>query len=224
MVEADTTCLAGGSVMVTQSTSTPRAGTQRLSTPLAGATEASVFIKFGGGELFVEHGPDEMLISGEFRGGVVRRLPAPGRIELEHEGWHFPWARDEWPRWRVGLTGAVPMDLQVEGGASKTVLDLRELRVRSLAIKTGASETRVTLPQAAGVTRVTSESGAAAVFFTVPEGVAARIRTKMGLGGSDIDTARFPRVGEVWESPDFATAENRVEIEAQGGLGSVAVH
>ncbi|MGZ6255666.1 MAG: hypothetical protein ACXWMB_01450 [Candidatus Limnocylindria bacterium] len=107
--------------------------------------------------------------------------------------------------------------------ASKTVLDLRELRIRTLGIKTGASETRVNLPRAAGVTRVTSESGAAAVFFTVPADVAARIRTKMALGGSDIDTARFPRVGDVWESPDFATATNRVEIEAQGGLGSVTV-
>jgi hypothetical protein len=209
--------------MVTQSKSTPRADTQRLSTPLAGATEASVFIKFGGGELFVDHGPDEMLVSGEFRGGVIRRLPAPGRVELEQEGWHWPWGKDEWPRWQVGLTGAVPMDLQVEGGASKTVLDLRDLRLRSLAIKTGASETRVTLPQAAGMTTVRSESGAAAVFFDVPTGVAARIRTKMGLGGSDIDTARFPRVGDGWESPDFATATNRVEIEAQGGLGSVTV-
>lgn len=196
---------------------------QQLSTPLAGATDASVRIKFGGGELFVGHGPDEMLISGEFRGEVVRRSLGPGRVELEQEGWHWPWGRDEWPLWRVGLTGAVPMDLQVEGGASKTVLDLRELRIRSLAIKTGASETRVTLPQAAGITTVRSESGAAAIFFDVPAGVAARIRTKMGLGGSDIDTRRFPRVGDVWESPDFASAINRVDIDAQGGLGSVTV-
>jgi len=196
---------------------------EELSMPLAGAGEASVRIKFGGGELTVEHGPDEMLVSGEFRGGVIRRSAGPGRVELEQEGWHVPWGRDEWPRWRVGLTGAVPMDLQVEGGASKTVLDLRELRVRSLGIKTGASETRVTLPQAAGHTTVRSESGAAAVFFDVPAGVAARIRTRMGLGGSDIDTARFPRVGDGWESPDFATAANRVEIEAEGGLGSVTV-
>lgn len=196
---------------------------EQLSMPLAGAGEASVRIKFGGGELFVEHGPDEMLVSGEFRGGVIRRSAGPGRVELEQEAWHWPWGKDEWPRWRVGLTGAVPMDLQVEGGASKTVLDLRDLRVRSLAIKTGASETRVTVPRAAGFTTVKSESGAAAIFFDVPTGVAARIRTKMGLGGSDIDTTRFPRVGDVWESPDFATATNRVEIEAQGGLGAVTV-
>jgi hypothetical protein len=196
---------------------------QELAIPLEGAREASVRIKFGGGELFVERGPDEMLVSGEFRGGVVRRSAGPGRVELEQEGWQWPWGRDKWPRWRVGLTGAVPMDLQVEGGASKTVLDLRELRVRSLVIKTGASETRVTLPQDAGHTTVRSESGAAAVFFDVPAGVAARIRTKMGLGGSDIDTVRFPRVGDGWESPDFATATNRVEIDGQGGLGSVTV-
>jgi hypothetical protein len=214
----------GGWLLLAAAIPGPSAETeQQLSTPLAGATEASVRIKFGGGELSVGHGPDEMLVSGEFRGGVVRRSLAPGRVELEQEEWHWPWGRDEWPRWRVGLTGAVPMDLQVEGGASKTVLDLRELRIRNLAIKTGASETRVTLPQAAGITTVRSESGAAAVFFDVPAGVAARIRTKMGLGGSDIDTARFPRVGDIWESPDFETAINRVEIEAQGGLGSVTV-
>lgn len=196
---------------------------EQLSMPLAGASEATVKIKFGGGELTVEHGPDEMLVSGEFRGGVVRRTPSPGRVELEQEGWHWPWGRDEWPRWRVGLTGAVPMELQVEGGASKTELDLEELLVRNLVIKTGASETRVTLPRAAGLTTVRSESGAAAVFFDVPAGVAARIRTRMGLGGSDIDTARFPKVDGGWESPDFATATNRVEIDAEGGLGSVTV-
>jgi hypothetical protein len=196
---------------------------QQLAIPLAGASEASVRIKFGGGELFVERGPDEMVVSGEFRGGVVHRTAGPGRVELEQEGWHWPWSRDEWPRWRVALTGAVPLDLEIEGGASKTVVDLGDLRIRTLSIRTGASETRVSLPRAAGLTTVTSESGAAAIFFDVPAGVAARIRTKMGLGGSDVDTARFPRVGEVWESPDFATATNRVEIDAQGGLGSVTV-
>jgi hypothetical protein len=196
---------------------------EQLSVPLAGAADASVRIKFGGGELSVGRGPDEMLVSGEFRGGVVRRSSGPGRVELEQEGWHWPWGSDDWPRWRVGLSGAVPMDLQIEGGASKTVLDLRDLLVRSLSIKTGASETRVTLPRAAGLTTVRAESGAAAVFFDVPAGVAARIRTKMGLGGSDVDTARFPRVGDAWESPDFASAANRVEIDAQGGLGSVTV-
>jgi hypothetical protein len=49
----------------------------------------------------------------------------------------------------VGLTGEVSLDLRLDTGANRSMLDLRELRLRSLALKTGASETRVRLPVAA---------------------------------------------------------------------------
>ena len=80
----------------------------------------------------------------------------------------------------------------------------------------------VTLPAAAGFTRVDAEGGAAAIRFRVPDGVAARIRSSIALGSSDVDAVRFPRnaAGSGWESPDFETAANRVEIEVRGGSGA----
>jgi hypothetical protein len=45
----------------------------------------------------------------------------------------------------------------------------------------------------------------------------------MALGSTQVDEARFPRAGDAWESPDYATAANRVEIEIQGGVGAVRV-
>ena len=62
----------------------------------------------------------------------------------------------------MGLTSEVPLDLSVATGASRTVLDLGDLRVRNLDLRSGASETRVVLPRAAGVTTVRAEAGAAA--------------------------------------------------------------
>jgi hypothetical protein len=55
--------------------------------------------------------------------------------------------------------------------------------------------------------------------------VAARVRSSIALGSSDVDLVRFPRnaAGNGWESPDFASAANRVEIEVRGGIGSVSV-
>ena len=73
------------------------------------------------------------------------------------------------------------------------------------------------------MTTVRAESGAASLTFEVPSGVAARIRTRMAIGSTQIDQARFPSTAGGYESPDFATAANRVEIDLQGGVGSVRV-
>jgi hypothetical protein len=103
------------------------------------------------------------------------------------------------------------------------VLDLRELTVRRLELQTGASETRVLLPRASGQTEVKAAHGAASLVLDVPAGVAARIRTRMAIGRTQIDQSRFPPSPGGYESPDFATAANRVDIDAEGGVGSLTV-
>ena len=147
----------------------------------------------------------------------------PGRIELQQDTrYGLPWI-DRASEWTVGLTAEVPLDLRIDAGAHKAVLDLRDLRVRGLELHTGASDTRVLLPRAAGMTTVRAKSGAASLTFEVPAGVAARIRTRMAIGSTTIDQVRFPPTAGGYESPDFTTAANRVEIDAQGGVGSLRV-
>ena len=67
------------------------------------------------------------------------------------------------------------------------------------------------------------EAGAAQVNVQVPEGVAARIRSQVGLGSTRVDEQRFPKTSDGWASPGFETAEHRAEIRVQGGLGSFRV-
>lgn len=71
--------------------------------------------------------------------------------------------------------------------------------------------------------RASVNAGAASVDITVPAGVAARVRGMMGVGSLDVDQRRFPRRNGMDESPDFETAENRVELAVEGGVGSVRV-
>jgi hypothetical protein len=89
-------------------------------------------------------------------------------------------------------------------------------------LNTGASETTVRLP-ALGQTRVHVSCGFAAVFVDVPEGVAARVHGRVMFGGTKVDQRRFPRAADGWASPDFDMAANRVDIEVEGGFGSVEV-
>lgn len=201
-----------------------RPPTQQLSLPLPAVDAARVRLAFGGGSLHVERAPDGLLAAGTFSSGVSVKELGPGDIELSPDtsggGW-LPW--DGTLDWRVGLTGEVPLDLRVDGGAYRGTLDLSDLLVRSLEIRTGASDTRVMLPRAAGMTTVRAESGAASTTLSVPEGVAARVRSKMSLGSVSVDEVRFPRAADVWASAGYETAENRVEITIEGGVGSVRV-
>jgi hypothetical protein len=196
---------------------------ERLSLPLAGSADASVRIRFGAGELTGRAAAPGNLLDGSFEGGVRQRSGGPNRIELEQDtSYGLPWL-DHGSHWDVGLTAEVPLDLRLDTGANRALLDLRDLRLRSLELHTGASDTRVLLPRAAGATSVRAESGAAALTLEVPAGVAARIRTRMALGSSEVDQSRFLRVADGYESPDYATATNRIDIDVSGGVGSVKV-
>lgn len=202
----------------------PRSGpSEELAIPIGTATDASVRIQYGAGDLTTHLAAAGNLVDGRFVGGVRHRQDGPGRVELRQDatnGW--PWF-DRRFAWDVGLTGERPLDLRVDGGATRMVLDLRDLKLRSLELHTGASGTRVLLPRAAGMTAVRAESGAAELVFEVPVGVAARIRSRMVLGSTQIDQGRFPPSAIGYESLDYATAQNRVEIDVQGGIGSLKV-
>lgn len=201
------------------------AGRNSLTIPLEGASSASVRLQFGGGEVTVEPGPADQLLVGEFENGAaVERRRGPGNVEISPDGATvWPWI-DRPLRWKIGLTTGVPVDLDVQSGAARVRMDFTGVALRRLKVQTGASETRVLLPRAAGESSVKAEGGAASLTFEVPAGVAARIRSQMVIGSTSIDETRFPKTASGrWESPDYGTAANRVELEISGGVGSVRV-
>ena len=196
---------------------------ERLVVPLDGAPEASVRIRFGAGELTTGRAAPGNLVDGTFAGGVVRKDLGRGRIELSQDTtFGVPWL-DRRSDWVVGLTGEVALDLRLDTGAARAMLDLTDLRVRSVDLQTGASETRIRLPRAAGATTVKAQTGAASLTIEVPDGVGVRIRSRMALGSSQVDESRFPRTADGFASPDYATATNRADIDITGGVGSVRV-
>jgi hypothetical protein len=196
---------------------------ETLELPLGDAREAQVDIKFGAGELATRKAAPGALVEGTFKGGVKHRLDGKGRVELRQDlDGGIPWLDHE-TRWDVGLTDAVPLDLRLDVGAYRGSVDLGDLRLRTLELHTGASETVIRLPRAAGYTVVRAEAGAASLTIEVPSGVAARIRSRMALGTTQIDETRFPRIGDIYQSVDYRRSSNQVDIDVQGGVGSVRI-
>ena len=205
------------------------------SVPLEGAREAAVTVRHGAGRLSVGAGAGGTdLLSGSFGGGLETsrhldgvRLVVDMRIrdrDVSHYFWPVP-HRGWWGMldWDFAVNPSVPLSLRVESGASDNRLALTDLQVRELLLKTGASSTTVDLPARAGHTRVTVESGAAAVKLRVPTGVAASIIVRSTLAGVHVDRARFPETAGGFRSADFDSAANKVEIYVETAVGALEV-
>ncbi|MEZ4597031.1 MAG: hypothetical protein R3C32_09455 [Chloroflexota bacterium] len=200
-----------------------RRAVETLALPLGPSPGASVKLSFGGGVLDIGRAAPGALLAGTFQGGVRYRTRGPDVVELEPDmgrGWPMAGATF---RWSVGLTGEKPLDLRLDTGASRSTIDLAELQVRHLDLHSGAAETKVRLPRAAGLTLVRTDTGMASLLLELPPGVAGRVRSTMSLGRVDVDPVRFQRTPDGWESPDFATAPHRVDMEVRGGVGSVTI-
>jgi hypothetical protein len=205
---------------------------ENLNIPLADINEARIRLHHGAGRLDINpSGAPGTLLSGSFVGGVEQhldRMGAAARLDLRSRGdamfigWPFGYSQNGLT-WNLALTREIPLQLELETGASETRLNLQDLRVNELSVKTGASSTVIYLPANAGQTRVSLHSGAASTELYVPQGVAGRIRVQSGLAGINIDQSRFPAFNGGYETPGYDSALNKVEIDVETGVASVTI-
>jgi len=125
--------------------------------------------------------------------------------------------------WRFQLTQEIPVNLTIETGASQLDVDLRDVQVQHIELKTGASNSNVTMP-ARGASVLDVEAGMASINIRVPENIPARIRAEQGVSSINVDTNRFPRSASgFYQSPNFDTSADRVEVNIKAGVGSISV-
>ncbi len=217
---------AGGPVV-----STARQG-EAVRVPLGAARQATLRFHHGAGELRVDANaaPDE-LYSGTFVGGLDHQERQDGdemvadlRVPAGVMPIIGPFDTSDALNWTVGLNPNIPLKLEFEVGASRSLLNLRDLQVKEINLQTGASATEIDLPARAGEVRARLHSGMAGVVVRIPENVSAWIHTRGALSSTQVDTQRFPEVGSGdYRSADYGMAANRVEIDIETGIGSVKV-
>jgi hypothetical protein len=200
---------------------------EKVSIPLEGATSAYVKLDHGAGRLTLRSGAGTgEILNGTFGNGLSYKshLEA-GRLELKLRTSQQFWAW--WPGesmdWDICFNNEIPLILKIDSGASASVLDLSGLRVTDLDIDTGASSTELILPANAGNTHVDIDTGASSLKVTIPVSVAASIRVKSGIASVNIDSRFQSLAGGLYQSSDFSTAANRVEMTIDAGVGSIEV-
>ncbi len=205
--------------------------TDQVSQPLGDLKSATVDLNIGTARTTVGAlGSDTSdLMQGTFRHAEGTRVTktydvvgTEGRLGLKEEGVNFILFQSNVSQWDVKLYPQIPLALSVNGGIGTATLDLSALNVTSLSVDSGVGSINMTTPKA-GTTTMQLNGGVGSANVTIPPGVAARLRVNAGLGGVHIDTARFPKLGDTYQSADFASATNKIDIEVDGGLGSINV-
>jgi len=203
--------------------------TENASIDLQGASSVDLKIGHGAGELKIHSGANASEVAhGTFVGGLnhkanrngdrleVRMRPAKDVMDIPFLG-----SRSQL-NWDVSLNANVPTALVMNLGANKSMIDLHDMNITDLKLEAGASDTRLTLP-ARGRFKADLDLGAAALEVIVPDGLSARIRTSTGAADVKINESRFPRSGGYYQSADFDSASNAVDITIDAGAASIRV-
>ncbi len=199
--------------------------------PLEGAARAKVELQHAMGKVEVMGGStDGMIIDGHCTGDVAPSAKLQGdlltaKIATPHKlapMLAFPWNWKPY-HWRLGINPNIPLEMHIESGLSDSQIDLSILKVHSLEVETGLGSTTITMPANAGFTDAKIKTGLGEAKIGIPDGVAARIRIDGGLGDSDINEFRFPKNGKYYQSTNYDTAPNKIDLKIEYGLGSVSV-
>jgi len=199
-----------------------------VSVDLQDASQASLRIGHGAGHLSINAGtmPGKFL-TGKVTPGVDVRTTRSGDsldARVEGKGVFIPFVNWNGLDWSFDLNMDIPLALKLETGASKSDINLADLKVTDLKLETGASSTNLTLPTNAGTTTVKIELGAAMLDVVVPQNVEARIRVDQGVSAIDIDSTRFTYSNGIYESAGYSSAENRADIKVEAGAGKIFIH
>ncbi len=220
--------LLGVAVLVSRFTSPNLSGSESFSINLDGAARVALDVDHGAGSVKIMGGaPYGAAISGTQGAAMSFKSHLNGNtltVDIDAGPSFIPFLGPEGGTWVLQLTNEVPVSMKFDGGAASLDFDFTNTKLDFLGVDMGASALTLKMPTNAGRTLVDVESGAASIDITIPQGVAARIRLEQGASAQNIDPSRFPQVTNgMYQSPNFDSAENRAEINLEGGANSVTI-
>ncbi len=196
-------------------------------------------------EYFEQQGPPARSLDSQ--GGQATLAVKAGKGSVGQSWLRLPWAGCGGAyEWQVHLNPAVPSDITAHSGGGNVKLDLARMAITHLVAESGGGNVEVALPDNAaslgatvrtgggnvrvevghgtsGNNAVEATSGAGNVVVLIPSGIAARIHARSGLGKVALDS-RFAKIEkDTYQSPDYDSAANRVEITVRSGAGNVSV-
>ncbi len=218
---------------------------ERIAEPLGSVTRLDLQVGLPLGRLEIDSLPPSSpnLVEGTFRtpcGGAAptfwrgRETVSLG-VEREPLSLFCSWDAD----WTLYVSPHVwDAMVSITTGAGSVDIDLTNIQATRLYVSAGAADVVIRMPADAGHVEATVDAGAANVDVWIPNGVEGRIIYGGGLTSLDV-APRFPSLAsvadyggatvmgrdpsDIYESPGYRQAANRVSIQLNTGVSSVTV-
>ena len=205
---------------------------EQVNQSLAGAARANISIESNISQMQVSAGADALdLINGDITlhpneeltkdfgvlGGTASYILQSGSRSLILPNF----GRNESGFWNLQLNRTIPIDLQISTGVGSSTLDLTQLNLSSLVVETGIGEAEVTLP-ATGSFDATIKGGVGGITIYVPPTMAAQIEAAASIGSVRV-VGDYAQEAQIYTSPNYASAINRVHLVVEGGIGAISV-
>ena len=113
-------------------------------------------------------------------------------------------------------------DIKIEMGAGEAIFDLTPYKVSSLKFEGGAASFEARIGTLEPLTKVTVETGVANVEIEVPTESGCRIVVDSGLSSKDF-IGFIKQSDGTYETSNYSTAANKINISLRGGLSSFEV-
>jgi hypothetical protein len=202
--------------------------TETRTVALNGAARAEIGLKMGAGELHVRGAVQEALLEASFEFNRERLRPVvdyrlvgdKGVLEVRHgrrPGVNFGTSRN---RWDLALAQTVPLDLDIDLGAGRSDIDLRDLKLQRVEIDMGVGEMALDLrgPHPAGFL-VKISGGVGSGRIALPSEVGVRVKVEGGLGS--IDARGLTKQGGAYVNDAYGKSPVTIEVDINAGIGSL---
>lgn len=235
--------------------------TDRYTTPLAGVNSAQITLDLASPSSDIKALSDPSLLFDATITHVGKMdFTVSGaqqkNIHLAQTGVGFEWlftTGAQNPRWDIGLSPQVPLDLTINGGSGSSTIDLSQLTISNLGIRTGSGSSNIRLPSKGPQYDANLRSGSGSVDMNIPSGAEVTLHLTSGSGsvsitlpasdairvevihagsGSVSVSSRLSRVSGggnqktgVWQSSNYDQATSKINIVMDStGSGSVSLH
>jgi len=205
---------------------------EEITQALGSATRAEVVVARGSGSLRLEALQDSAsLVEGVIHPGrgervsrdfVVRGGTASFALRSEGPSWGpiVGESGDEGV-WHLALSPDVPLELEISLGAGQFEVDLTSLEVRDVEMSLGVGQAKLVLPNEGRFrAKITNAVGETVVI--IPVGLEARIHVGAALVSRHLPST-YRRQDNVYLSPGYERADNRVDLDVSQAIGRVTI-
>lgn len=197
-------------------------------TPLENAESAELNLKLGAGELKIQAGTIDALMSGYFKYNVPRWEPevsyhktgSKAYLTIEQRrssGITLGRTRN---RWDLQLNNKIPLELKLNLGAGEADLNLNGLQLKDIEIHMGVGS--LTLDLSGDRTQNLKGSvhgGVGSGTIYLPKNIGVRVRVDGGIGS--VSASGFAKSGGTYTNEAYGKSPVAIDLEINAGIGSI---